>query len=52
MKDFKIIEEGDLSMLVSSVNIYIHLGYVPVGNPFETKSGYGQAIYRDDSDLN
>lgn len=52
MKDFKIIEEGDLSMLESSVNIYIHLGYTPVGCPIKTENGYAQSLYRDDIDLN
>lgn len=52
MKDFKIIEESDLSMLESSVNIYIHIGYVPVGSPIKTEDGYSQALYRDDIDLN
>lgn len=59
MKDYKILteirfgntDEQLLESLQSSVNIYLGLGYVPIGSPIKIDKGFAQAIYRDDSDL-
>lgn len=49
--DYKIIVEDNLELLESSVNIYINLGYVPVGSIFKDKEQYCQPLYRDDKDI-
>ena len=60
MKDYKIITEHRMSnqsddavldLLQSSINIYLPLGYIPIGSPIKTDKGFAQAIYRDDSDI-
>jgi hypothetical protein len=51
-KEFKIISETNLNLLESSVNIYIHLGYVPVGTVFkDDRNFYCISLYRDDHDI-
>lgn len=60
MKDYKIITEhrmgnqsddAVLDLLQSSINIFLPLGYIPIGSPIKTNNGFAQAIYRDDSDI-
>ena len=60
MKDYKIITEHRMSnqsddsvldLLQSSINIYLPLGYIPIGSPIKIDKGFAQAIYRDDSDI-
>lgn len=59
MKDYKILtvkrfrntDEQLLELLQYDVNIYIPIGYVPIGSPIKIDGGFAQAIYRDDSDL-
>jgi hypothetical protein len=60
MKDYKIIiekcfncatDEQILESLENSVNIYLGLGYIPIGTPLKINDGFCQAIYRDDKDI-
>ena len=49
--DYKIIVEDNLELLESSVNIYINLGYIPVGGIFKDQGKFCQSLYRDDKDI-